>query len=228
MAIYKNTPPIVTNGLVLNLDAANQMSYTSGSTTWRSVPSMSYGCTIFGPLRYNTTSGGGYIFSGSTSYGITNYLAPSPSVTPTTYEITIQPIGSIPSFSGLMGYSGYQIAGFSLGLQANQVIAQGYSGSTGFYIGTASNILSLDRPNYIAALFEYRSVKIYVNNTLRAQVTYNFDPPISLIPIYIGNQSQGGWSNSNHYVFNARVYNRALSEQELTQNYNATKARFGL
>jgi len=27
MAIYKNTPPIVTNGLVLALDAANPQSY---------------------------------------------------------------------------------------------------------------------------------------------------------------------------------------------------------
>ena len=35
MAIYKNTPPIVTSGLVLSLDAANSKSYVSGSTVWR-------------------------------------------------------------------------------------------------------------------------------------------------------------------------------------------------
>jgi hypothetical protein len=29
-------------------------------------------------------------------------------------------------------------------------------------------------------------------------------------------------------VFSARIYNRALSTQEITQNYNSTKTRFGL
>jgi len=38
--------------------------------------------------------------------------------------------------------------------------------------------------------------------------------------------SSGYYLNSKHYV--VRFYNRALSESEVLQNYNATKGRFGL
>jgi hypothetical protein len=34
MAIYKNTPPIITDGLTHYLDAANSKSYVTGSTIW--------------------------------------------------------------------------------------------------------------------------------------------------------------------------------------------------
>jgi len=41
-----------------------------------------------------------------------------------------------------------------------------------------------------------------------------------------GVPSIGAYLNSN--IYNATIYNRALSSQEVLQNYNATKGRFGL
>jgi len=41
MAIFKNTPPIVTSGLTSYYDAISPTSYTSGSTSWRSIISSS-------------------------------------------------------------------------------------------------------------------------------------------------------------------------------------------
>jgi len=38
----------------------------------------------------------------------------------------------------------------------------------------------------------------------------------------------GTGANWNGLVYSAKIYNRALSQQEITQNYNALKSRFGL
>jgi hypothetical protein len=56
MATYKNTPPIVTDGLAMYLDASNPKSYTSGSSTWNDLSG-----------NKNTAS-----VSGSVSLGIIN------------------------------------------------------------------------------------------------------------------------------------------------------------
>lgn len=221
------SPKVVTDGLILALDAGNPKSYTSGSATWKGLASPGYSASIQGPGTSNNLYGGSCIFSGSTSFAITNYLAPSPSVTPTTYEMVFQPVGAINNYSGLIGYSGYLLNGFSVGMFPNYIVTQGYSGSTGFYLGTY-DILTTDRPNHLTVVFGYRSIKIYHNGTLQNSGTYNFDVPASPVTARIGNQTQGGWQNTNAQVFSTKIYSRELSDQEILQNYNATKTRFGL
>ncbi|MFY7884644.1 MAG: hypothetical protein ACOVOV_07360, partial [Dolichospermum sp.] len=62
------TPTIVTNGLVLNLDAANTKSYVSGSTNWFSLgnPSLS-GSLVNGPA-FSSENGGSIVFDGVNDY----------------------------------------------------------------------------------------------------------------------------------------------------------------
>jgi len=43
---------------------------------------------------------------------------------------------------------------------------------------------------------------------------------------YIGSASQIEFLNGR--IFNTLLYNRALTPQEILQNYNATKGRYGL
>lgn len=228
MAIYKNTPPIVTNGLVLYLDASNPRSYTSGSTVWRNtIPGTQYSCSIAGPLQSSTLNGGSVIFSGSTSYGLTNYFPLTPSQSASTYEIAFQPVtGVINNFTGLLGYSGYQLYGFSLGLFGNQLVSQGYSGSTTFY-ETPFNV-NPSQTNVVTAVFGNRTNSYYLNGRFISTTTYNFNVLYSPISVYVGNQSQPGWSQANTHIFNVKLYNRALSTQEIAQNFNATKIRFNL
>jgi hypothetical protein len=50
---------------------------------------------------------------------------------------------------------------------------------------------------------------------------------------FTGNQEivVGSYDSSNNYIgriSNVQIYNRALSLQEIVQNYNATKKRYGL
>jgi hypothetical protein len=70
MAIYKNSPPIVTNGLMLYLDAANPQSYVSGSLIWNNISQRSNNGTLSGIPNFNSSFGGNIFFSGSISASI--------------------------------------------------------------------------------------------------------------------------------------------------------------
>ena len=211
---------------MLCLDAANRQSYISGSTIWRNTLSNShYSCSILGPLQTNTLNGGSILFSGSTSYGDTNYYPQAPSASASTYEISFKPNGAINNFSGLLGYTGYNSYGVSLGLFPDYVVSQGYSGSTGFY---SSFNINPNITNVLTAVYENRINTYYLNGILILRDTYTFDVQYSPTPVRVGNQTQGGWGNTNTYIFNVKLYNRALSQAEVLKNYNATKTRFGL
>jgi hypothetical protein len=60
-------PNIVTDGLVLYLDAANTKSYVSGSTTWTDIAARNNGTLVNGPT-YSSANGGSIIFDGTNDY----------------------------------------------------------------------------------------------------------------------------------------------------------------
>jgi hypothetical protein len=65
MAFFRG-PNVVTNGLVLALDAANPKSYVSGSTTWNDLSGNNYNGTLSGSTipTYNASNGGSLSFPG--------------------------------------------------------------------------------------------------------------------------------------------------------------------
>ena len=83
---------IVTNGLVLSLDAADLNSYPSSGTTWRDLSGNNNTATLAfsgssGALPvFDSTNGGRFIFNGSSSYGT---IPNNTSLKPTT-AITIE------------------------------------------------------------------------------------------------------------------------------------------
>lgn len=63
----KAGPSIVTNGLVLSLDASDKNSYTSGSTTWYNLSGNNNGTLTNGPT-FNNSNGGRLVLDGSNDY----------------------------------------------------------------------------------------------------------------------------------------------------------------
>jgi hypothetical protein len=223
-------PNIVTDGLVLALDAANTKSYVSGSTTWTNLSGTGLNGTLQNSPTYSLANNGGITFLSTNQYTSTNITVPSPSTRATTYEIAFIPAtGSIVPLSGLIGWSGYLADGFSLGITSNLVISQGYNGSTvTFYENASGANISYTFINVVTAVYENLKNTYYRNGVLVNSTTYTVSPAASSNIINIGGYSQGGWGQSQCTVFYARMYNRALSAQEVLQNYNAQKSRFNL
>ena len=85
-------------------------------------------------------------------------------------------------------------------------------------------IVPMNRPFvYTATYSGSGAVKIYLNGI------YRVDGPTIVSVDTTNNLTLGfGDAYSNIRVYNFSKYNRALSQQEITQNYNALKSRFGL
>ena len=71
-------PNTITDNLVLYLDAANNKSYVSGSTSWLDLtPNQSNsGSLTNGPI-FNTGSGGNIVFDGTNDYAVITDTTPS-------------------------------------------------------------------------------------------------------------------------------------------------------
>jgi hypothetical protein len=67
MAVFKNSSPIVTDGLVLYLDAGNVKSYPTTGTTWTDLVGVNNGVLTNGPT-FNPSNGGSIVFDGTNDY----------------------------------------------------------------------------------------------------------------------------------------------------------------
>jgi hypothetical protein len=231
---FNFSPKVVTDGLVLYLDAANSKSIVSGSTTWNDLSRGGNNGTLVNGPTFNSGSGGSIVFDSVNDYvdlgNITLNMSQAWNISAwvnlTSYTreypefITLRTNLANPfeiAFSYNIGYLGITYGSQASVRRKNDVSANSYlnkwTNISLSYLGgdpnTATNFLLYD----MASLSPTTSVASY----------YPL-PQQSLL---------GGNTGRDYNLFNGKisqvsVYNRALSSQEVLQNYNATKTRFGL
>jgi hypothetical protein len=219
---------IVTNGLVLYLDASNTKSYVSGSTTWNDVSRSGNNGTLTNGPTFNSGNGGSIVFDGSNQYikppnsttlQLTNFTLSS------WVRINVQNIDQYIIDTSTNGGSGF---GYSYRIKADNKIR--------FWAYDANN--ALDSTTTISPNIWYNILVTY-NNTSKIQSIYingvfnvsnihtNTFVVSTVTNLQIGGSLVlGGYINGN--IAQTSIYNRNLSASEVSQNYNATKSRFGL
>ena len=226
--MFAHSPKIVTDGLVLALDAGNTKSYVSGSTTWFDKSGFANNGTLVNGPTFSSANGGSIVFDGvDDRVNNTNLLAFGNN--PRTMELWLKGTGTnqIP-FS--FGYGGGANTAFALNIASTTTI----------------NIYGQTDPR------DENNISVSVNFANGAWhqvvVTWNGADPGTLLIYGDGNQvgtrtrSAGqfystlagyyvaGWSDSNRFyngqIAVARIYNRALSASEISQNFNALRGRF--
>jgi hypothetical protein len=210
---------IVTNGLVLALDAADKNSYPGSGTTWIDLSGNGYNGTLTNGPTFSSANGGSILFDGvndRVECGIfsLSYLTISTWVYKTS-STTNQGICRKQNGWALSQYNGtLQIApgtnwqffntSYTIPLNSWKNITYVYNG-TG---ASDSQIVYVD------------GLSIYNINTGVGALTAN------------SNAVRIGYDDNNWYwggnIAQTQIYNRALSAQEILQNYNAQKSRFNL
>jgi len=221
---------IVTNGLVLYLDAANSKSYVSGSTTWSDVSGNGNSGSLVGGPGYSSQNGGSIVFDGTDDYvqTATNSIPNNSSFSLACYfNITTLNSAFRPLVDG--GNLGSGTAGYTLSIDNTNrlfiAVNAGYmsintslSTNTWYYIvGTA-----LAGSPY--------TLSIYVNGILQTPFASANTNTLTNNALYnrLGTSITGTPIRFPGRIASTQIYNRALSDQEILQNYNATKTRFGL
>jgi hypothetical protein len=101
---------------------------------------------------------------------------------------------------------------------------------TNFYEIIDTNVGSLDNKFIIAASVSGTTMKLYRNGVLRAFDNSHTAGNVNIqSKINMGYANQGIFPTSqNLKVYEAMIYNRALSDNEVLQNYNTLKSKYGL
>lgn len=217
-------PDIVTDGLVLNLDAGNPYSYLSGSsgTTWTDVSGQGNNGTLTNGASY---ANGAIVFDGVDDYvdcgtGVSLNMNNSQF----TLLNIIKPAGS--GERQLMSKGTYTTGNYQYRLDNTNQLTWWMNGHTPFTDSYSSPLTN--GVWYFVGMVYYPNDKIelYVNGSLVKTTS---------ISGTIGSNSQNfqvgaklGIEEFNGNIALAQVYNRALSQTEITQNFNALRGRYGI
>ncbi len=212
---------IVTNGLVLCLDAANRMSYTSGSSTWNDLSGTSNNGTLVASPAFSTDGGGSIVFDGSTKRA--TLASPFGQAGFTTVSIWYNRVEAVSSTSWRTLFA-------TTSTNVHHLISRNTDRILGIFDGSFRSF-GYNPPidgkfhNYTVVYQSATNATLYVDGIFVSTIAIVLN--LSTSPI----GSIGNWTSGNYwagYLNLPLIYNRALSQQEIIQNYNATKARFGL
>jgi hypothetical protein len=221
--------PIVTNGLVLALDAGNLVSYESGSTTTYSLTGSISGSLTNG-TSYNSENGGAWSFDGTDDSisVLDNAVLDFTGSVNLTSEVWINlNLYKDISIVNAKGNGGGQIKAYNyLFVGSNTAIA--FRFSDGINDQSSPTISKFILPEgtwgHVVGVLDTTAIRIYLNGVeIGTATTRTINPKANNDPFYISTSTY----SLNGKIGISRIYNRALTAAEVTQNFNAQKARFG-
>jgi hypothetical protein len=226
--ILDSNQKIVSNGLVLNLDAAQLRSYPGSGTAWSDLSGNANNGTLTNGPTFDSGNGGSIVFDGTNDI-ITSFPTQISGNGSKTIESWIYVTSS--SRGGLCGTRGGNTTGWVFAVNRTT------SGNLTYYhTGTVSTLeISagiLQNAWYQCGVTYSTSnaeVKFYVNG-IQSGTTFTSVAAINT-SAYNGVIGREGDNTNFPYKGNiaiTRIYNRVLTDSEILQNYNAVKSRFGL
>lgn len=227
-------PNIVTDGLVLTLDAGNRNSYAGSGTNWYDLSGNGYNGTLTNGPTFSSTNLGSIVFDGVDDYvNLTSDL-----ILDTTKPFTIT------SFSKLNSYNNTFPTLFTIKTSTGDSLIllitenSSYAPLTFGWNGTntykPSTTLSLNQWYNISLIYNGNGItsssnfSLYINKisqTLSNSYVFGGIGQVNTLAT-LNTGSSSFYFNGNIPSF--QIYNRALNTSEISQNYNATKSRFGL
>jgi hypothetical protein len=229
MIFNRDYEGIVTNGLVLNVDAGFTPSYSRSGTTWYDVSSGGNNGTLTNGPTFNSDNGGSIVFDGSDDYGVTsptNFTANNDF----TYEIWVKSDQYITG-RGILGNKGYWSSGGQgavIGNISNPQTIYGYVTTNTGHFDISSNVGPTYGWTNVIMRRSNNDLRFFINGAQQGS-TQTISGTVTDVSdkFWLGSYNNGNTPWLGNMAI-ARVYNRALTSTEILQNYNATKGRFGL
>jgi len=237
---FIHSPKIVTDGLIFVLDAANNKSYAGSGTTWTDLSGNNNSGSLINGPTFNSANGGSIVFDGANDYA----LIASSSLfnlytSPFTLECTIKTDSNIAQLGtyrriisigngarniqlGLAQTGTPQIRTFYILNDVTGAHFPNYATSEDIPFGTI---------NHIIATFNGTSTyNMYLNGVASTNVTWTstaISTGTTTTNFNIGQRGDNvGYLSGS--LYNVKIYNRVLSPNEVLQNFNATRGRFGV
>jgi len=215
-------PSIVSDNLVLCLDAANTKSYPGSGTNWKNLTEKSIDGTLTNGPTFDSNNLGSILLDGSNDY---IQLSSNSDLTLTgdfSYETWLMTDTQLTS-NHIWRTSNDKTLQFSSNVSPDQIVY--YSSETG---NQPFGVLNNDTWGHLILTKSGNTLTGYLNgaqawtNTPGSSATHDFSG------IRIGSRgSTAGFEWDGKFAV-VRIYSKGLTSTEVQQNYNALKGRFGL
>jgi hypothetical protein len=229
LGVIVEPEPMISDGLVLRLDAANSKSYPGTGNAWNDLSGNASHVTLTS-TAYSPAIGGSIAFNGTSSYA--DFNANIGSTNTVTVDMWVKtnslnaPNGSMYFGFGLYdvwtkgGAIGFNTSGGDLyGLTSTRVENLGIEGAWKHLVFVMNTGATSNNKIYVNGVNQTSLSQVYTGfNSLNA----NFNS---------GSGRIACWRNDFNWLMNLnvasfKIYNRELSQQEITNNFNASKPRF--
>ena len=219
-------PRVVTDGLVLALDAADTNSYSGSGTTWSDLSGNGYNGTLTNEPTYSSDNGGYFSFDGTNDYVTTNLTRDNNDFTYAAW------------FQYASGTGERDIIDTFEATSSEWTRLNVLNGKHAFHIDNNSSKTILQGSDVQTNVWYYQAgtydssngaMKLYVNGELNASTTHSQTGTIS----GLSNLRIGAIATAQNELFNGKIarvttYSRTLSASEIQQNFNALRGRFGI
>ena len=232
----QHSPSIVTDGLVLCLDAANPKSYPGSGTAWTDLLGRGGSGTLVGGPTYSNSGGGSISFDGTDDHIVANPTSLNSSfsstsvshfiwVFPTSQGQIVVELGTTTinqnwhdsnieiNASGAFSFSTWH------GSLSNKVVSANQSFNQWYCVGFA---------------YDGTTLTAYINGAsigttaFSRQAPYNNGNQTHYALFANDSTNMGTNAYGGGRAANFSVYNRALTATQVSQNFNALRGRFGL
>jgi len=232
MSILPSVSALVSSGLVFNLQTAP----TSG-TTWTDASGNGYNATLQGSPSYTGSFGGG-IKLNNTAYTGTDHISVPYNISSTT--TTVEIVASFNPTSHWATIWGNEAYSFSRGYFAYMATSTGITWGSPTSNVTIATITASNAVRHWTFVINGTSKLLYLNGSqLGTTATLNNPGSYATTEFLFGarhtNVGTGATDKLNNtnsalqpVFYQMRLYNRALSGSEVTQNFNAIKGTYGL
>lgn len=227
--------PIVTDGLVLNLDAGFTPSYPRSGTTWYDICSSGKNGTLVNGPTFNSVDGGSIVFDGVDdvcNFPVNTFNSGEPQNGTYYFRIKYPPYTSVQTilFNEGAAFNNGVIYYKNPATPTNRYFFVNFANITSGTSNVVAVIDGLTPGSWFDVAFTFDSFggwaayKDGVVSTSGQQANFiSWVRQGNSTPI-LRASSQLGSGNCQLFYY----YNRALTASEVLQNYNATKSRFGL
>ena len=230
-----HSPSIVTDGLVLCLDAANRRSYPGSGTSWLDLSGNGNNATTSNSPTFSENNGGYFDYDGTDDY----IIADNSQMSFTNAVMALEAWVNLDSLSnaGILSKEDYALNQREWILCLRNNVISFYLNQTlnnsglGWTWVEASSTSTLTWYHVIGTSNGSGVGKLYINGELEdTNNSFTSSSQNGTAPIKIGCETNNG-SNFNPLdgrISLVRIYNKYLSADEVRRNYLATKSRFNL
>lgn len=211
---------LVTDGLVLRLDAADSTSYGGSGTTWTDIAGTAQNITFTGSPTYTSTPPSYFTFNGVNQYGLG-----SGTVLPTTtYTKSVWVYINAYADNNIVSGDGHFIF---MASSSSQRIYCGHANWASYIAYPSTNTVNLSTWYNITLTFNTTDgMKLYINGILDSTYTAQKTAHNGTGTINVATYAGGNLLNGR--ISKVYCYNRSITADEVLQNYNFDKSKFGL